>query len=124
MFWLNSLTGTGESAIAQKIAKIGFADGKLGASLSLTRFRGLEWRSDHLPDTSIGILVPPILSEVTPGLEAKPWHWAGATTFPNGGLWFAHYKSPRFGDLSLLAPSKDAATGNLYPPFFSCFPAT
>ena len=42
MFRLNGLTGTGESAIAQKFAEIGFADGKLGASLSLTRFRGQE----------------------------------------------------------------------------------
>ena len=37
IFWLNGLAGTGKSTIAQTIAEISFADGKLGASFFCSR---------------------------------------------------------------------------------------
>ena len=37
VFWLNGLTGTGKSTIAQTFAEMSFADGKLGASFFCSR---------------------------------------------------------------------------------------
>ena len=37
VFWLNGLAGTGKSTIAQTVAEIAFADGKLGASFFCSR---------------------------------------------------------------------------------------
>ena len=44
IFWLNGLTGTGKSTIAQTVAEMLFADGHLGASFFCSR--GVEDRSN------------------------------------------------------------------------------
>ena len=84
VFWLNGLTGTGKSTIAQTFAEITFADGTLGASFFCSRDFGERSDLQMIFPTlafQLAYRYPPVPGKVASGVEGEPRRWAGGALF-------------------------------------------